>query len=74
MTKSILNLTGVTLLSKGQMKTVAGAAGTCAWMHSSGFIMHSISLEEVKDLRNTYGGGRWCCDSCGTASWLQVAN
>ncbi|UOX33899.1 hypothetical protein LXD69_17930 [Flavobacterium sediminilitoris] len=51
------------------MKTVAGA-GTCAWMHSSGFIMHDISLDQVKDLRDTYGGGKWCCDSCDKASWL----
>lgn len=38
MTKSILNLTGVTLLSKEQMKTVAGAAGTCAYTDGKGII------------------------------------
>lgn len=68
MKKSISNLTGVKLLSKDQMKTVAGA-GTCAWMHSSGFIMHDISLDQVKDLIK-YSGGKWCCDSCDKASWL----
>ena len=70
MKKSILNLEGVEVLSKKQMKNASGSEGGCAWRHHSGFIMHDISLSQVNDLRDTYGGGRWCCKSCSTASWL----
>ncbi len=69
MKKSILNLEGVEVLSKNEMKATKGSGG-CAWRHSSGFIMHDISRAEVDHYRATMGGGRWCCSSCGSASWL----
>ncbi|WP_445722010.1 hypothetical protein [Flavobacterium sp.] len=75
MTKSILNLTGVKLLSKKQMKTVAGAGGTCSYTDGEGFIRRGISKATALSLiAMSDGAARWCCDSCGQATWLQATN
>ncbi|CAM4068626.1 MULTISPECIES: hypothetical protein [Flavobacterium] len=82
MRKSILNLTGITLLSKEQMKTVEGA-GTCAyyipkctapgdhgpWCNDGGSSVERAVSKEVAMATAAAHGGNWCCSSCGSASW-----
>ena len=70
MKQSILNLEGVEVLSKKQMKTVEGS-GTCAYTDGDGLVRTGISKATATSLMAMSGpGARWCCQSCNTASWL----
>lgn len=75
MKKNNLNLEGVAVLTKEQQKMVNGGAGTCYALLGRAGDGHPIGLEaasyqEVQDALAANGGGRWCCDSCHTATWL----
>ena len=84
MKKSILNL-GTALTRKEQKEVLGGnpvaGSGTCNAC-SEPFIMnddlgvgggcangiYNVSREEAQAFVS--GGGYWCCDSCGSASWM----
>ncbi len=69
MKKNILNLEGVTVLTKQQQKVVNGGAGTCAVRYDNGVVMYNIDKAlAVSQMSN--GGTNWCCDSCASASWF----
>jgi len=72
MKKSILSLEGVEVLSKKQMKTVEGSgSGTCAYTDGDGLVRTGISKGDALSLMAmSDAGAHWCCDSCGSASWL----
>lgn len=60
------------MLSKEQMKTVAGA-GTCAYTDGNGEIRRDISKATATSLMAMSAadsGAHWCCDSCDKATWL----
>lgn len=66
-------LQNATRLSRKAMKDVSGGGtvhGTCAFMLSNGYIMEKVPKDLALDMVNEYGG-RWCCDSCDKATWLQ---
>ena len=70
MKKSILNLEGVEVLSKKQMKNVEGS-GTCAYTDGDGIVRTGISKATALSLMSMSGSGaHWCCSSCGSATWL----
>lgn len=87
MLNSILNIDGISLLPKEQQKSINGGrdAGTCAviiygsppdtWGTPNGFtptIHTNISRDTAwSALAAAPFGGRWCCDTCNQASWLQ---
>ncbi len=81
MKKSILSLEGVELLSKNEQKSISGgraAAGTCAavyYLTDSNGRVHKMlainaSASEAQGWASNGSNGHWCCDSCGSASWL----
>jgi len=78
MKKQILNLEGVAVLTKEQQKMVSGGdGGTCAAVYYStdqyGNVWANITMNVSKEYAQQWGSignGRWCCDSCGSASWL----
>jgi len=74
MLQNILNLEGVTVLSKEEQKTINGS-GTCYALLGRAGDGHPMGLEaasyqEVQAALAANGGGSWCCDSCGRATWL----
>lgn len=74
MKKQILDLEGVQVLTKDQMKNVSGKeGGTCAFYGGTSGdgepiggagLSKAFVIQAAKDV-----GGRWCCDSCASASW-----
>jgi hypothetical protein len=75
MKNSILNLEGVQVLSRNEQKNVNGGTGTCAYiLGRSGdgepIGMTNVSYAEAMSAINSNGGGRYCCASCSTASWI----
>ena len=73
MFNEILNLEGVTLLSKKQKQLVTGGVippGTCAIQGGNGFVGVSGVSKEYALQHSTANGGHWCCDSCQSATWL----
>lgn len=63
-------LQGATKLNKKEMKSVRGLGyGTCAFITKSGFVMTGV--DKAMAIEFSSGGGRWCCDSCGNATWLK---
>ena len=80
MLNNILNLEGVSVLNKKQQKIVnGGKAGTCAAQVTKAdgtqMIIVDVSMEDAQiaaGLGASQGlSNNWCCDSCGSASWLQ---
>ncbi|MGW8121132.1 hypothetical protein ACV07N_00620 [Roseivirga echinicomitans] len=81
MLSNVLNIEGVSLLPKEQQKAINGGyiveSGTCAVIvfREPGFspdIYRNISYETTQQAIAAGGlGGRWCCDSCDEATWLQ---
>jgi hypothetical protein len=55
-------------LSRNEMKKVMGGvvAGTCQSLVNG---VHFVNMSKSEALQTVAGGGRWCCDSCGSASW-----
>lgn len=86
MLQNILNLDGVTVLNKKQQNSVNGglssSGGTCSYImrkyESDGsyyeFIETGVSKTEAVNASGyaseNWSSGNWCCDSCGSASWL----
>ncbi len=75
----------VSVLGEEQMLTISGS-GTCAAITASpcnqsephtescnggegGVVYTELSKAEALEVISELGG-RWCCDSCGSASWL----
>lgn len=64
-------------LSKKQMQEIKGG-GTCAAYMPTGnasggpVATYNISKDEAQSWANSFPGGRWCCDSCGSATWYGV--
>lgn len=86
MLNNILNIEGATVLSREKQKMIKGGEeGTCAillygsapdtWGTELSFapeVQTGISRQTALDrLADSPYGGRWCCDSCDEASWLQ---
>ena len=69
---------GASSLSKNQQRSIKGGSGTCAVIIFSapGFtptIHTDISYETSQSaLAAATYGGRWCCDSCDEATWLNI--
>ena len=83
MLNNILNLEGVSVLNKKQQKIVnGGKAGTCAAIVTNDQGVSAIIYDVSKaDALQAAGWGasqgysnNWCCDSCGSASWMQGIN
>lgn len=74
MLENILNLAGVSVLSKQEQKSVNGG---CAVLITNGdgeiLVMHGTK-EEITAMGGNGGGNRWCCESCDTASWIDSCN
>lgn len=81
MLNNILNLEGVSILNKKQQKLVSGGIepGTCAARFTDVFgnyhVYRNISRNDAIDFgyygdTHDTGPSNWCCDSCGSASWL----
>lgn len=70
MLNNILNMEGVSVLNKKQQSQVKGS-GTCAVMLGGygGAVFTGLSKAHAMRVMAA-NGGRWCCDSCGSASWL----
>jgi hypothetical protein len=68
-------------LSREQMKNVMGGVaqqgGTCAFLSPTGnavggpVVTYGVSKDDAV-AGATAMGGRWCCDSCATASWYGI--
>lgn len=43
------------------------AGGSCAAINSSGVVQTGLSSGSAQSWGS---GGHWCCDSCGSATWL----
>lgn len=80
MLKNILTLEGITILSKQEQNTIiAGTTGTCSAYipcnlpgehdDSCGGGQYKINVTKSEAQAFVAGGGRWCCESCDTASW-----
>lgn len=76
MKKSILNLTGVTVLSKNQQKTITGG-GTCAYYipkctapgdhgpecnYGGSIVGKNVDKDTAMAVAAAYGGN-WCCST-----------
>jgi hypothetical protein len=76
MLNNILKIEGAVMLSKENQKTIKGGSGTCAVIIFSehGFtptIHQNIDCATSQSaLAAATFGGRWCCDSCDQATWL----
>ena len=71
MLKNILKLDGISILSKQQQKFIKGAgSGTCAFESGNGYSGISGVSKEDAMAGAAITGGHWCCDSCGSATWL----
>lgn len=63
-------------LSKDEMRNVKGG-GTCAYLNPTGnasggpVVTYNVSMQEAKETAADVGG-RWCCDSCNSASWYGI--
>lgn len=63
-------------LTKNEMRQVKGGRG-CAYLNPTGnasggpVVTYNVSMEEARDTARDVGG-RWCCDSCGSASWYGI--
>jgi hypothetical protein len=73
MLRKLESLQGVSILSKEAQKKIAGG-GTCAYYLPTGsasggpIVTYNVSAADAQWWAGQ-GGGRWCCDSCSTASW-----
>ncbi|MFP4846337.1 hypothetical protein [Winogradskyella sp. PE311] len=56
------------VLSKSQLKTINGGSGTCAYYNGEWYV-ENLSYSEVQGMLSG-PNDHWCCDSCGSASWL----
>ena len=70
---------GVKVLSKQQLLNTVGGVdhnttrnnirdpqtGGCAVLDSNGTVHYGLTSSQASG----WGGVRWCCDSCGSASW-----
>lgn len=63
-------LQGATKLSKSEMKSVKGGAGTCKAIDADGRIWNGTK-ETIMYYYDEYNFQRWCCDSCDQATWLK---
>lgn len=70
MLREILNMDGVTILSKKQQSMIAGSGGTCAFQGGNGYAGISGVSKEQAIAGAGATGGHWCCDSCNKATWL----
>lgn len=70
MLNNILNLEGVSILNKMQQKTINGG-GSCAVLIGGygGSVFKGLTKAHAQAIMQK-NVGRWCCDSCGSASWL----
>ncbi len=62
------------VISKNEMKSVNGglAPGTCAFQGENGDVITGVSKTNAQAGAAQFGG-HWCCDSCGSASWMPQA-
>lgn len=71
---SLTNIEGK--LSRNEMKSVLGGQQQCAAVcrMPDGGVFTGLSMSEAQNLYNQCSSlgysGNWCCDSCGSASWL----
>lgn len=65
-----LMLQSATKLNKSEMKNVRGGvvSGTCGFKTAEGRTFYGVNKSFAQEM--AADGGRWCCDSCGSASWL----
>ena len=62
-------------LTDNELKNVVGGygppggTGSCAWWSGQGNDGACGISADVAEAMVKVNGGRWCCDSCGTASW-----
>ena len=80
MLQNILNLDGVTALNKKQQNSVnGGTGGTCAAQVTTAngkqIVVYDISKADAIAAAGVGASAglsnNWCCDSCGSASWMQ---
>jgi len=72
MLRKIVNLQGTKVLSRKELNLISGGQGTCA-INWNGQVFQGLSLYNVERAMGNMSEGdtfRWCCDSCGDASWL----
>jgi hypothetical protein len=63
----MLRLTSDEVLQRSQMKKITGGygSGSCGYKHTDGLIICGLTMTQAQQL-HMYGGGNWCCNSCGT--------
>lgn len=66
----MLRLTSADVLERSQMKKITGGygSGTCGYLHPSGQSWCGMSKSSALAAVSN-GGGRWCCQSCGAATY-----
>ncbi len=55
-------------LKRDEMRMISGGSGTCCAKAPGYETWCGMSYSAARAY--TSGGGRWCCDGCGTASWV----
>ena len=71
MLQNFLNLKGVKKLSKKELSLFnGGCSGTCAFQGGNGYYGIAGVCKDWAIAGSAATGGHWCCDSCGSASWL----
>ncbi|WP_340200326.1 hypothetical protein [Ascidiimonas sp. W6] len=66
---TIKNLKGTQILSKAEQRNILGG-GTCAFQGGNGYAgISGVSMAQAQ-AGAAATGGHWCCDSCGSATWL----
>lgn len=78
MLENILNLNGISVLSKQEQRNVNGGInGGCAVLMTNGdgerLVFHGTKAE-ITEAGGNGGGNRWCCESCGSATWINSCN
>ena len=75
MFKNILNVKGVSVLSKTEQKNLFG--GSCAVLIKNGDGERLVvrgTKAEITALGGNGGGNSWCCASCDKATWIDSCN
>ena len=73
--KNLVNLKGVKTLNRKEQQLIFGGDGTCAFITGTsgeGEPVGRTHVSRSEALAGTSNGGRWCCDSCGSASWIEM--
>ncbi|MFH7000933.1 hypothetical protein [Flavobacterium bizetiae] len=68
-----MSLASMKNLSRTEMKNIMAGSGndeggTCCARANGYETWCGLSIESAKAYAS--GGGNWCCDSCGSASWV----